>query len=80
MMAGHNKCSNVKRMKIAREVKRGPSFSRLAKEICLEPGNTGVNTDATSRLGSTVFAASAESAPNEYIRRDRRELRGRLWP
>jgi hypothetical protein len=77
MKAGHIQCSNVKRMKVARGTNRWQRFRRLAEEICLEPGNAGVNTDA-SQLGRVALAVWAGSATNENIMRTRSGIDGWL--
>ena len=48
-MAGHNMCSEVKRLKSASDTMRRPLFDTLAKETTLVTGHGGGNPDANPR-------------------------------
>src|ERR1700745_4341663 len=68
-MAGHSKCSKVKRFKGAIDAKRGKIFSKLTKEITIAAKAGGGDPSANPRLRSAILAARTQSMPNDNIER-----------
>lgn len=68
-MAGHSKWSKVKHIKGVLDQKRGKLFSKLAKEITVAAKLGGGDPDANPRLRTAIYAARAQSMPNDNIDR-----------
>lgn len=68
-MAGHSKWSKVKHIKGVLDQKRGRLLSKLEKEITAAAKLDGGDPDANPRLRTAIYAARAQSMPNDNIER-----------
>ncbi|MAF79955.1 YebC/PmpR family DNA-binding transcriptional regulator [bacterium] len=67
-MSGHNKWSQIKHKKAAKDQKRSNIFSRLVKEITIAARGEA-NPEFNPRLKAAVLRAKAANMPNDNIER-----------
>jgi YebC/PmpR family DNA-binding regulatory protein len=68
-MAGHSKWAQIKRQKGVADARRGPLFTKLAREISVAAKLGGGDPDANFRLRMAIQKARAENMPNDNIKR-----------
>jgi len=69
-MSGHNKWSQIKRLKGAQDAKRSKVFAKIAKEItvAVKAGDSG-DPDANPRLRMVLLKARAANMPADNVER-----------
>ena len=68
-MSGHSKWSQIKRQKGANDVKRGATFTKVAREISIAARAGGGDPDGNFRLRLAVEKARAVNMPADNIKR-----------
>ena len=68
-MAGHSKWAQIKRQKAVKDVKKGQTFARYAREIMVATKMGGPDPDGNFRLRTAIDHAKAAGLPNDNIKR-----------
>ena len=68
-MSGHSKWSQIKRQKGVADVKRGATFTKMAREIMLAAREGGADPDGNFRLRLAIDRARAVNVPLANIQR-----------
>src|SRR4029077_4157371 len=68
-MSGHSKWSSIKRQKGVNDVKRGPAFTKVAREVAMAPRAGGADPDGNFRLRLAIEKARAVNMPADNIKR-----------
>ncbi len=68
-MSGHSKWSQIKRQKGANDVKRGATFTKVAREIAIAARAGGGDPDGNFRLRLAVEKARSVNMPADNIKR-----------
>ena len=68
-MSGHNKWSSIKHKKGATDLKRGKSFSKIAKEIIVAVKIGGEDPNSNPRLKNAIISAKSINMPNDNVKR-----------
>ena len=68
-MSGHSKWAQIKRKKVAADVKKGAMFTRLGREISIVAREGGGDPDSNFALRLAVDKARASNMPKENIER-----------
>lgn len=68
-MAGHNKWSQIKHKKGAKDAKRSKVFTKLIKEITIAARLGGGDPDGNPRLRRAIDTARDANMPNDNITR-----------
>ncbi len=68
-MSGHSKWSQIKRQKGANDVKRGATFTKVAREIAIAARAGGGDADGNFRLRLAVEKARSVNMPADNIKR-----------
>ena len=77
-MAGHNKCSKIKRKKGVADAKRGALFTKLIREITVAAREGGGSPEFNARLRLAVDTAKSASMPADNIDRAIKKGTGEL--
>lgn len=77
-MAGHNKWSQIKHKKGARDAKRSKVFTKLIKEITIAARMGGGDPDGNPRLRRAIDTARDANMPNDNITRAIKKGTGEL--
>ena len=68
-MAGHSKWAQIKRQKAVKDVKKGQTFARYAREIMVATKMGGPDPDGNFRLRTAIEHAKVAGLPNDNIKR-----------
>jgi YebC/PmpR family DNA-binding regulatory protein len=68
-MSGHSKWSQIKRQKGANDVKRGATFTKVAREVAMAARAGGGDPDGNFRLRLAIEKARAVNMPADNIKR-----------